>query len=161
MLAFQSDRLADIEKPDIMLRNLYPVMPKNTLAAIEWAGWFLNCGDTSEKKAGPKVYDFQKDAPLIYAGFRQIHGIDLHTVKLHWWSFVALFMAVMACQDTPFGALVTLRSRVKNGQATKEEKEAARKLGDMFTLPEPDRRSFAEKEAARKKRADLLALARA
>jgi len=73
---------------------------------------------------------------LIYAAFRQTHGIDLQKELLHWWVFLALFQDLGA--DTAFCSLVNLRRRVKSGQATKEEREHAIKMGDAFELPEVD-----------------------
>jgi hypothetical protein len=48
--------------------------------------------------------------------------------------------------DTAFCNLVGLRKRVKSGKATKEEREVAREMGDLFDVPEPDLRTAEEKE---------------
>ena len=73
---------------------------------------------------------------MIYAAFRQTHGVDLQKERLHWWTFLALFQDLGA--DTAFCTLVNLRRRVKSGEATKEEREHALKMGEAFDLPEID-----------------------
>lgn len=135
MLAFEDNELAQFEKLNIMFANLYPQIPENINAAAERAQWFLNGGEKEgEEDPGPRVYSFSKDAGLIYSAFRQTHNIDLQAARLHWWEFLALFMDLGA--NTTFCNLVALRKRVKTGKATKEEKAAAREIGDAFEVPE-------------------------
>jgi predicted membrane GTPase involved in stress response len=63
---------------------------------------------------------------------------------MHWWKFLALFMDLGS--ETTFCNLVGLRKRVKNGTASKEEKQAAREMGDLFEIPEPDTRTPDERD---------------
>jgi len=131
-----------------MVSNLYRKVPKNLDRAAEQAIKFLNGGNEITEEEGVsdvRVYSFQKDANLIYAAFRQTHGIDLSKTVLHWWEFMALFMDLGA--DTSFCNLVALRKRVKTGKASKEERATAREMGDIFKLPEIDNRTLEEKEA--------------
>lgn len=130
----------------ILLANLYPDQIEDTQAALEMGMRFLNGGKVAdeEDEGGPRLYSFDKDANFIFAAFRQTHGIDLETVQLHWWSFLALFMDLGA--DTTFCNLVSLRKKVKTGKASKEERDAAREMGDMFDIPEPDDRTPEERE---------------
>lgn len=60
---------------------------------------------------------------------------------------MALFMDLGA--DTAFCSLVGLRRRVKTGKATKEEKAAAREMGNAFVVPEVDTRTIEERIAER------------
>ncbi|MDD2921476.1 MAG: Gp15 family bacteriophage protein [Anaerolineales bacterium] len=147
MLAFEDDSLTQQEKQSILLQVLYPAVPDDALEALQQAQWFLNGGKESkneDKESSLRVYSFTKDAEFIFAAFRQTHGIDLSTADLHWWQFLALFMDLGA--DTTFCALIGLRKRVKTGRATKEERQAARELGDVFDVPEVDVRSLDEKD---------------
>lgn len=41
--------------------------------------------------SGGKVVDFEQDADLIFAAFRERYGIDLADDDLHWHKFLALF----------------------------------------------------------------------
>jgi len=148
MLAFEDNELSSLEKQSVMISNLYPVLPSDVKKAMEHGSWFLNAGKESDAdNDAPRVYSFSKDADMIFSAFRQIHKIDLATTELHWWIFTALFMAVLASQDNPFGSLVSLRLRVKTGRATKEEARAYRELGDMAEVPEIDDRTLEEREA--------------
>jgi hypothetical protein len=146
ILAFEDDQLTGYEKQMIMLENLYPQPIEDVQAALEMGMKFLDGGKVGEDEdSGPRLFSFEKDANLIFAAFRQTHGIDLQNIEyLHWWSFLALFMDLGA--DTAFCNLVGLRKRVKSGKATKEERETAREMGDMFDVPEIDTRTLEERE---------------
>ena len=150
ILAFEDEELTDLEKQFVMIRNLYEDRPDDFQAAMDAGMEFLNGGAHGVQGSdGPRVYSFSKDANLIFAAFHQTHGIDLEAVEyLHWWKFMALFMDLG--QNTTFCELVSLRKRVKTGKASKEEKAAARDLGDMFEIPEIDDRTLEEKEAERR-----------
>lgn len=143
IMAYEDPDLTVFERQAIMLENLYPERPGNLGEALRLGMAFLNGGMTGEGANGPRVYSFEKDAALIFAAFRQTHGIDLETAELHWWKFLALFMDLGA--DTTFCNLVTLRRRVKTGKASKEERAIASELGEAFDIPEPDTRTIDEK----------------
>ena len=130
-----------------MLHNLYKEIPPDVSAALVEGIKFLNgsYGGGDNGKYHPKVYSFAKDANLIFAAFRQTHGIDLENVEMHWWKFMTLFMDLGS--ETAFCNLVSLRSRVKTGKASKEEKKTASELGDIFDVPEIDDRTLDEKIA--------------
>ncbi len=148
--AFEDNGLTSSEKQVILLNNLYDDIPDDTNQALLQGLRFLNGGEESDQGGNdnPKLFSFVKDANLIYAAFRQTHGIDLGKEDLHWWEFVALFMDLGS--DTAFCNLTSLRKRVKTGKATKEERLAARELGDLFDVPDVDTRSLEEKEAENK-----------
>jgi hypothetical protein len=130
-----------------MLSALYPVPPHDISGAIDKAHLFLNGGESGggEEETGPRLYSFSKDARLIYAAFKQTHGVDLEKESIHWWKFLALFMDLGS--ETTFCQLVSLRKRIKTGKATKEERAAVREMGDVFDIPEVDTRSIEAKEA--------------
>jgi hypothetical protein len=147
MLAFEDSNLTNQEKTIVLLNGLYPVIPDDIEQAIAQANWFLNGGqENKEETTGPRVYSFSKDAAMIFAAFKQVHGIDLTTTDLHWWQFLALFQAVIA-HENAFGSLVSLRYRLKTGKATKEEKQAARDIPDLIDIPDIDTRTLEEKDA--------------
>jgi hypothetical protein len=150
ILAWEDNELTALEKSEIMLLNLYQKIPDDIPDAIEQAILFLNGGTTGgEAEEDPmRLFSFEKDANLIYSAFRQTHGLDLSTADLHWTQFLALFMDLG--QNTHFCNLVALRKRVKTGKASKEEKQLARELGEVFDLEETDTRTIEEKEAAQK-----------
>jgi hypothetical protein len=146
ILAFEDPDLTAQEKQIVMLSNLYPVVPSDVSGALEQANLFLNAGKPyGEGEAGPRVYSFAKDANYIFAAFRQTHGIDLETAELHWWKFLALFMDLGS--ETTFCQLIGLRKRLKTGKASKEERQAAREMGDILDVPDIDDSTLEEREA--------------
>jgi hypothetical protein len=151
ILAFEDATLADLEKQAILLDNLYPTLPDNVGQAFEQGIKFLNGGEVDpddEGMPGPRLYSFERDANLIFAAFRQTHGIDLQAVaQLHWWVFLALFNDLGA--ETTFCQLISLRKRVRTGKASKEEKQMARDMGEAFDVPDLDTRNLDEKEQER------------
>lgn len=71
-----------------------------------WAeafGHFVRAGDEPELPAGERDFDYEFDAPEIYASFRQLYGIDLMDEDLHWWAVPraarrAAFSAAARCR---------------------------------------------------------------
>jgi hypothetical protein len=150
ILAFEDNDLAWVEKQAVLLNNLYVEQPTNTREAIKKGVKFLNghLAGGEGSGSGYRLYSFSKDANFVFAAFQQTHGIDLqNTEYLHWWQFMTLFMDIGS--DTFFSNLVGLRKRVKSGKASKEEKQVAREMGDLFDVPEVDTRDLAEKELER------------
>lgn len=146
-MAIEDPSLARVEKNLILYNNLYKDRPTDIQQALEMGIWFLNLGKEMDSD-GVRVFSWQKDADLIYSAYQQTHGIDLEAIEfMHWWKFMALFMDLGS--DTVFCNLVSLRKRVKTGKASKEERSAARELGDMFLVPEIDDRTVEEIEAER------------
>ena len=146
--------LAMVEKQQVMLGNLYepPLQREDFERGIQIAADFIAGGPgKAEEKAGAvqaKYYSFEKDADYIFAAFQQTHGIDLQAVEfMHWWKFLALFADLGA--NTVFCNLIGLRKRVATGKASKEERQSAREMGDVFTL-DPVSRSIEDIEAERR-----------
>lgn len=145
MLAFEDDNLTLQEKCVVMLQNLFVELPEEVTAEfIDKAQWFLNCGEISDEEPGRRLYSFSRDASLIFAAFKQTHGIDLQSDNLHWWKFLTLFMDLG--QDTTFCNLVGLRKRYYSGKCTKEERESIREMGDMFKVPDNEYLTLADRE---------------
>ena len=75
-------------------------IPPDLDAAVDYMLWFHRGGESVRKGSGAKKrtarrgYCFLKDAPLIYAAFRQQYDINLRQTpndSLHWWEFLAMF----------------------------------------------------------------------
>jgi len=152
ILAFEDNDLAGFEKQSVLLQNLYPKPIENEFIeeAVKQGIKFLNCGkvvsEDEDNEDLPRLYSFDQDAELIFAAFKQTHGIDLDEAQLHWWKFMTLFMDLGA--DTAFCNLIGLRHRLKTGKATKEERQFARDHEKLVELPEIDMRTLEEKEKA-------------
>ena len=150
ILAFEDPKLTNYERQAVLLGNLYgDNPPPDAEKALLSANWFLNGGDgpSSDNTDGDRLYSFSQDARFIFSAFRQTHGIDLQSAELHWWEFLALFMDLGA--ETTFCSLTGLRKRVKSGRASKEERQAALELGDIFDVPDFEVLSLEEMERAR------------
>lgn len=61
------------------------------------------------KADGPKITDFEQDAGLIRAAFRQAYGIDLYRDKLHWMEFRELLNAIP--EGNRYSEVVGIRAR--------------------------------------------------
>lgn len=63
-----------------------------------------------KSKGGKRVFDFEQDAAVIYASFRQAYGIDLYAErgKLHWDAFIALLQNLP--EDSAFCRLINIRT---------------------------------------------------
>lgn len=149
IMAFEDNALTPQEKTFVLMANLYPIPPEDSEGALREAIWFLNGGkETEEDSDSMRLYSFSKDANFIFAAFRQTHGIDLQKDNLHWWTFLALFLDLGS--ETTFCNLVSLRKRIKTNKATKEERAAAREMGDLIDVPDVDDRTLEQKEQERK-----------
>lgn len=151
ILAFEDPELTTAEKYEILIENLYETRPpvEYIEQALEAAIDFLDGPNLpSSENPGKRLYSFEKDAVMIFSAFNQTHRVDLTNVQnMHWWKFLALFMDLGT--DTSFCSLVSLRSRLKNGTATKEEKKYAAKMSSIINLEDIDTRTLEERERER------------
>jgi len=92
--ALQIDEdLSKNEKAIIALYCFFKT-PVFTQETIDFISWFINGGEIPEKiekDNSPACFDWNKDINYIYAAFMQVYKIDLTTVNLHWWKFLALY----------------------------------------------------------------------
>jgi len=138
LAAFKDKELAEEDKVDILLYNLFLDLQKTPVASVAYlpqafkmelaqkAHWFLKCGDDKEKALGEKpVLDFQQDAQHIYNAFLK-KGINLDYEDLHWWHFMGHFSELPECFLT---RLMYLRGQNNRGKLTKEEKQECSRIG--------------------------------
>jgi len=85
----------------LALNYLYKKPVSDLKKAVDGLLWYYSCGKPVSEKSisspsGPvkRAYDFEVDAPMIYAAFMQAYNLDLNNDKLHWWKFCALFQAL-------------------------------------------------------------------
>lgn len=98
-LMMQDEKMPNNLKVPTAISYLYTEPVDDIQEAVDGLLWFYACG---EKKSGAggggsnkRVYDFEQDAPFIYADFLKAYGIDLNSIEyLHWWKFRALFFAL-------------------------------------------------------------------
>lgn len=81
--------------------------PKNAAHVLEAVKGLLF--KAPRKKAVQKVTDFEQDAGLIRAAFRQAYGIDLYRDRLHWIEFTELLNAIP--EGSRYSEVVGIRVR--------------------------------------------------
>jgi hypothetical protein len=81
--------------------------PKNAVRVLECVKGLLF--KAPRKKGSQKVTDFEQDAGLIRAAFRQAYGIDLYRDKLHWIEFTELLSALP--EGSRYSEVLGIRAR--------------------------------------------------
>lgn len=134
---FESGELTRAEQLELMLEQLYVQRLPFTEEACRKAVLFLDCGRRVRGGNGEprpvRLYSFSGDAALIYAAFRQSHGVDLQNEQMHWWSFCSLFMSL--AEDCLFCRVVALRDRKQRGRLSAEERRQLAQMGELAELP--------------------------
>lgn len=105
--------------------------------AIDGLLWFYRCGVPLPKSGAggggkhERAYDFEQDAPDIYAAFMQAYGIDLNATDMHWWKFSALFGALPeSCKIVKIMGYRTMDISKFKG----EEKKIYQRMKDTYRL---------------------------
>lgn len=81
-------------------------------AAMEYLSDFLTCGEPGSP--GPKLLDWQTDAPEIIADINAAAGREVRAEPyLHWWSFLSFFHGI---REGRLSALVTIRDKLRRGK---------------------------------------------
>lgn len=116
----------------------YPEYPEDVQAGLEKILWFWGCGRAPRQKTGAQggkaAYDFEQDAPLIYAAFMADYGIDLEAVEgLHWWKFCALLAALRP--ENLFCRVVEARN-ADLAKMQGEQRAYYRRLKTLYALEE-------------------------
>lgn len=109
-----------------------PVLPEHRQAASEYLCRFLCCG--MQDVPGPKLLDWQHDAPAIIAGVNQAAGQELRSLPyVHWWSFLGWFHAMGPGQ---LSTLVSIRDRLRRGKPLEDwQREYYRNNRKAVDLP--------------------------
>lgn len=84
-------------------------------------------GDMENKAETERVTDWEQDADMIRAAFRQEYGIDLWRDKLHWFEFVGLLQALP--EGNKYTQVLEIRTRPmpKPNKYNAEERDALMK----------------------------------
>lgn len=106
-----------------------------------WDGllWFYRCGKEPRKAAASgdgagagRPYDFEADAALIFAAFRQAYSIDLARTRMHWWQFRALFDGLP--ENCQFCRVVSYRT-MDTGGLPEASRQFYEKMRARYALP--------------------------
>jgi len=135
----------DAQKGSIAISLWFPdKIPNDVDEAVDQIIWFYTCGrppraETSAKRSDGggfrrRIYDFEIDAPLIYAAFLQQYGIDMQEIEdMHWWRFSALFSALS--EDCEITKIMSYRAVDLASIKNKAERARLSKLQAKHRLP--------------------------
>ena len=111
--------LEDRELPEylrwqIALALFYEEVPQDQQAAMDFLAEFL-CGGSREcEKPGPKLLDWQQDAPMIVADVNKVAGQEIRALSfVHWWTFLSWFHAIGEGQ---LSTVVAIRNKLQCGK---------------------------------------------
>lgn len=80
--------------------------------AMTYLGQFLSCGE--EGTPGPKLLDWNTDAPEIIADINAVAGREIRSEPyLHWWSFLSFFHGI---REGRLSQLVAIRDKLRRGK---------------------------------------------
>lgn len=98
---------------------------------------FYRCGKDEKEEGGKsheRVYDFDYDSKWIFAAFKEQYQLQLdESLKMHWWTFRALFDALS--EDTEFVKIMGYRSVKISGKMSTAQKKFYQRMKKMHKLP--------------------------
>ena len=89
--------------------------------AMEYLAGFLS-GGRAAGRPGPKLLDWQLDAPAIMAGVNRVAGTEVRSLpRLHWWTFLSYFHGIGEGQ---LSLLVAIRDKLRRGKKLEPHEQA-------------------------------------
>ena len=85
-------------------------------------------------------FDFEEDEAYFFAAFLSEYGIDLNTVKLHWFDFCALFRGLP--DECRLKRIISIRSESLSDIKSPGEKARVRRLKGIFALKRKKQQRF-------------------
>lgn len=98
---------------------------------LDWLFAAFVTGGAQCETGEPPMLDFEMDAGVIYASFRQQYGMNLLRESLHWLEFRELLAGLG--EDTPFGARVRLRG-LDETRVPPEDRAALRRMKERIAI---------------------------
>lgn len=148
---FQQEELPEFLRWEVALALFYQeeIPDAHRREAMEKMALFLQGG--RPEKPGPRLLDWQQDAPLIVADVNKVAGTEIRALPfVHWWTFLGWFNALGEGQ---LSTVVAIRSKLSKGKKLEDhEKEFYRAHKDTVDLP----KQYTAREKAEKER--LLSL---
>lgn len=138
ILMMMSDpEMPDEDKAIAALMMFYPdydeIPPEDYEAAVKWCYWFIDGGEETKSKKGPRLMDWEQDYPLIIAPVNRILGYEARGKDhLHWWTFLAAYREIGDCT---FARIVGIRDKKRRGKKLdKMDAEFYRENREMVEL---------------------------
>ena len=126
-----------------------PVPREHWQEAMAYLADFLRCGQP-ESSPGPKLLDWQQDAPAIISGVNAAAGCEVRALdQVHWWTFLSWFHAMPPGQ---LSTVVSIRDKLRRGKQLEAwEKDFYRENKQAVDMKPPETAAdLAEKERLNK-----------
>lgn len=138
------EALTEEDKAELVIDLFFENGAPNDPELWDHIEWFISCGskDEDEETTGKRTLDYNVDHGRIFAAFWQAYGIDLRTVKMHWWTFCELFQGLP--DNTRLMQIIDLRGKKPGKNDSEEYKQELRRMQDLYRLDD----SCAELESA-------------
>lgn len=152
------DDLTPEARDYLALRHLTrrPRWPQETLAALRP----ILFPQTKRAPSTGKITDFEQDADLIRAAFRQVYGIDLYRDRLHWLEFSSLLAGLP--EGNRYSEVLGIRARPMPAPTkynAEERKWLAKAKADLALRINDKEREHTLEQGLRGLAESLLALA--
>jgi len=132
----EADDIIDWQKPLIILREFYGAIQPAPQAGIDAFMKFLSRDKAVKRESDsrPPAFDYEIDAPEIYASFITLYGVDLLDSDKHWWKFCALLDGAIWA-DSPIGKKIRRREELRTTDASKcDDPKAVREAQEALKL---------------------------
>ena len=143
------ESLSEIERFYTAVLLLFPEKVPDDEEAAKAIRWYLNAfhhDNNIADKSDIQVMDFDVDQWRIYAAFINQYGIDLNTVKMHWFTFMGLLCNLNECT---FTNVMDIRQKKITGKMSKEEKERIKRMQMIFSIKNPVAKTLSREESQR------------
>lgn len=108
--------LPDFIRWEIALALFYtqPIPQQHRQQAAQALADFISYGTDQTAAPGPKLLDWQQDAPLILGDVNRVAGQEIRQLPfVHWWTFLSWFHAVGEGQ---LSTVVAIRDKLARGK---------------------------------------------
>ena len=134
MVALGDPDLDDEAKAYVFFTAFFidPPPPSLRGAAMEAGFAFINAG-MKGSGTGPKLMDWEQDAPLIMPAVNKVAGKEVRSLDyLHWWTFLGYYMEI---GESQFSTVVGIRQKLsKKKKLETYEKEYYRQNKETVDL---------------------------
>jgi hypothetical protein len=142
---FEDDLLMEIEKPFIAIQILIEEETENIFDSYDEVyelfkyllKEFLDIDlDSKNDDDQTKIYDFKKDAEIIFASFYAEYNIDLLEMqgKLHWFKFLALLNNLD--DESKFKQVIEIRTMKIPKESSQEYRDHVYRMKEIYSLDE-------------------------
>lgn len=123
-----------LEVLDILYIDELP--PELWTEALDMAFWYLRGGEDERGGKSPPLVSWTQDFNMIASPISKIVGTDIRGLEhLHWWSFLAAYMAIGDCL---FAQVVAIRDKKARGKTLdKTDREFYRRNKDIIDIKKP------------------------